>query len=398
VAYQDLGGCVYDWYGTCGRERAQPGEISTPGSDQVVWDQSALGRVSAAWRPNKHHAFTFSVAPSFFTRTGDDLLDEGEGRDPLTSQRDSTTLVSGLEYQLDTADERLQVIAFGKSYAQFIASEEPMPNGVDMRQVDRDTVRFGVGGSGRYHLADWAYVKASYEYATRLPTPEEIFGDAVLVLDNLELAPEKSHNLNVGATLEGETRIGELALDVNGYLRESTDLIVMLGNDRTFAYYNVYGARSLGVDVATGWTSPGDWVALDLNGSYIDLRNSSSEGTFGDFAGDRIPNRPWLLANASASVGASRLLRKGDRLSLDWYTRYVHEFYRGWESVGLAAFKQSVPAQLSHTAALTYALPLGQTKLSASVEVQNLTDARVYDFFGVQRPGRAVFGKVTVAR
>jgi hypothetical protein len=55
-------------------------------------------------------------------------------------------------------------------------------------------------------------------------------------------------------------------------------------------------------------------------------------------------------------------------------------------------------AQLSYTAALTYALPLGQTKLSASVEVQNLTDARVYDFFGVQRPGRAVFGKVTVAR
>jgi hypothetical protein len=28
--------------------------------------------------------------------------------------------------------------------------------------------------------------------------------------------------------------------------------------------------------------------------------------------------------------------------------------------------------------------------------VQNLTDARAFDFFGVQRPGRSIFAKLTV--
>jgi vitamin B12 transporter len=396
VAYQDLGTCVYDWYGECVRDRTQPGEIGSPGTDQVVWDQAVVGRLIAGWRPSAHHGLTVSVAPTLFTRTGEDLLDDGDGRDPLTSQRDTTAVVSGVEYQLDALDERLSAIVFGKSYAQLVASEEPVPGG-DFRDVDRTTVRFGVGGSARLHLTPWAYAKASYEYATRLPTPEEIFGDAVLTLDNLELVPEESHNVNVGVTLEGDTKIGELAFDANGFLREASDLIVLLGNDRTFAYFNVYGARSVGADVAAGWTSPGDWVSLDVNGSWIDLRNTSAEGTFGDFAGDRIPNRPWLLGNAAASVGASRVSLKGDRVSLDWYTRYVREFYRGWESVGLAAYKQSVPDQLSHTAALTYVVPLKDTRLSASLEVQNLTDARLYDVFGIQRPGRAVFGKVTIA-
>jgi len=34
-------------------------------------------------------------------------------------------------------------------------------------------------------------------------------------------------------------------------------------------------------------------------------------------------------------------------------------------------------------------------RLTTTAEVQNLTDARVFDFFGVQRPGRAFYLEVT---
>jgi hypothetical protein len=35
------------------------------------------------------------------------------------------------------------------------------------------------------------------------------------------------------------------------------------------------------------------------------------------------------------------------------------------------------------------------TRVTSTFEVQNVTDARVYDLFGVQRPGRAFFIKLT---
>lgn len=397
TTFVDLGTCVYDWFGQCVRERSQPGELEPGGIDDVVWDRVATARVGGSWRPNTHHAVTLSVAPSWFTRTGEDRLYEGDGRDPLASQRDSFTVVTGLEHQLDSRDERFQNLLFAKHYGQALASEEPLPGG-EFRDVDRATQRFGFGDGARLHLADWAFAKVSYEWATRLPTPEEVFGDAVLILDNLDLTPETSHNVNAGVSVEADTGVGEVAGDVNAFLREASDLIVLLGTDRAFTYYNVFSARSLGVEAAAGWTAPNEWVVVELNATWLDFRNTSTEGTFGAYAGDRIPNRPWLFANATVTLAASDVAAPRDRLSLDWYSRYVHAFYRGWESVGLVAFKQTVPSQLSHTVALTYAVDSDRGRVSGSVEVQNLTDADTYDFFGVQRPGRAVYGKLTVTR
>jgi len=40
--------------------------------------------------------------------------------------------------------------------------------------------------------------KISYEYATRLPRPDELFGNGVLVDSYASLKPEQSHNLNGG--------------------------------------------------------------------------------------------------------------------------------------------------------------------------------------------------------
>ena len=396
-SFVDLADCVYDWYGECVADRSTPGEITTPGSDQDVWDDSALGRASVAWQSSPHHRWTLSTAPTLFSRTGKNHLLDPEDRDSLTAQRDSFTLVSGAEHTLTAGPIENQ--AFGKHYLQEIRSEEPAVGAEGFRRADRTTKRWGVGDGIRWSLAEWMWFKGSYEFATRLPNPEEVFGDAALVLDNLDLVPETSHNANVSVSIEAtDTKQGDIVLDVAGFLRNARDLIVLLGSDRVFQYQNAYSARSIGMSGAAGWTSPGDWVSLDLNGTWIDLRNTSTEGTFEDFQGDRIPNRPYLYANAGLEVGWSDLAIDGDRLGVSGWSRWVGEFYRGWESVGLEAYKQSVPAQLSHTAALTYTLDLDRNAASASFEVDNLTDAKLYDFFGVQKPGRAFYLKVTLTR
>ncbi|MEZ4323389.1 MAG: TonB-dependent receptor [Myxococcota bacterium] len=393
----DLGSCVVDWFGRCVRERLVAGEITTPGTDRRVGDETAHGRLRVAWRPSDAHAVELAITPLGFSRSGEDLLNDGTTRDPLTARRDLVQVVSGAEHVLTVGP--LENRGFVKHYAQWLRSEEPIPGGDLGIPVDRSTQRLGAGDGLRIAVADRVWLKASYEWATRLPSPEEVFGNGVRIVDSLELAPETSHNVNLGANVQlAHPDAGALTVDVQGFGRFARDLIVLLGNDARFSYQNVFGARSVGVEASAAWSTPGGWLGFDANTTWLDLRNTSDEGTFGAYAGDRIPNRPWWMANGAVHLARHDLATDGDRLGLDVHSRWVHGFFRGWESVGAVQFKQEVPAQLSHTVALTYAVRAdpdhGERVLHGSIEVDNLTDARLYDDFGVQRPGRAVYGKL----
>jgi vitamin B12 transporter len=394
--FVDVTTCVYDWFGRCGRMRTQPGESDSRPYDQRGWDHSGFARVNATWRAHPQHTLRLALAATYLTRNGDDLLPSAPGaRDPLKAERKLWSLVNGVEYELDLLDDRLENIAFAKQFLQILDSEEPRPGG-SFRRRDRDTDRFGVGDALRYRFTDWLYAKVSYEYATRLPRPEELFGDNRFIVANLELQPEKSHNGNVGVSIDlRSTRAGAFRAGVNGFLREADQLIVLLGNERDQSYQNVFGARSLGVESTAGWTSPGDYLALDGNLTYQDFRNTADAGAFGDYAGDRIPNRPYFFGFAAARLQFSGVVSALDEVSLFWNSRYVHHHFRAWESVGLAETKQVIPTQLVHGVGLGYLVHDQQTRLSTSAEMQNVTDETVFDFMGVQRPGRAFYMKIT---
>lgn len=63
-------------------------------------------------------------------------------------------------------------------------------------------------------------------------------------MPNLDIDPEVSHNGNFGPRVELQrTPIGSVMIDVNGFVRSSERLIVMLGSDRSFSYQNVYRVR-----------------------------------------------------------------------------------------------------------------------------------------------------------
>lgn len=396
--FLDLGECIYNWYGQCVRDRPQPGEISGVPIDRSYWAHTAYARGNIKIDLNPAHAILLSVAPTYTGRKGEDHRRANLSiPDPLAAQRQLTAILSGIEHQLRLFEERLENRLFIKSYIQFLRSEEVLNSGLS-RTRDRDTIRFGFGDGLRYRFMPWLYAKASYEFATRLPTPDEVFGDGAFIVANLELQPETSHNANLGLSLDiPRTTAGAWRSDVNGFLRDAHDLIRLFGTDVVQTYQNVFSARSIGVELAAGWTSPGDYLALDGNITYVDFRNTSDDGLFQNYEGDRIPNRPYFFANASARFQLSGVATSKDQLSLFWYTRYVHEYYRSWESIGSSAYKLSVDGQLIHSASLNYTVSGRLAKLSFTAEVQNLSDARAYDFFGVQRPGRAFYFKTTAA-
>jgi vitamin B12 transporter len=289
----------------------------------------------------------------------------------------------------------LSNIVFVKDYLYRAASEEVLPGDI-LRARDTHRHTFGVGDALRVQVLSWLYAKASYEYATRLPRPDEVFGDGVLVLANLALEPEVSHNANIGPRIEyrGEAT-GDWVLDLNGFLRASDRLVVLLGNDRFSSYQNVYEARSLGIEGAAAWDMPGHLFGVDGTFTWQDVRNASDSGTFGGFEGDRIPNRPYLFASWGAHLRFTGMPGAQDTLEPFYAGRYVHGFFRGWESQGLRQFKQVVDTQVTHAAGVAWNFDYYPYRGSATLEVDNLSDAHVFDNFGVQRPGRAYYLKVT---
>jgi vitamin B12 transporter len=390
--FKDQSPFVYDWFGRRIRERARAGEIGEP-TKQRIWQKTGLARLGLSFTPSPIHALRLAVSPTIVDRTGRDYLIT-VGRDPLGADRDYLAVTSGLEYQLDLFARRLESIAFAKSYLYRASSEESLPGGI-FRRLEQDTHHLGYGEQLRWRITPSLWLKGSYEWATRLPSPYEVFGDGVLLLSNLRLGPERSHNGNLGLTLDGlRTPLGDLSADVNAFIRHADDLIVLLGNDMTQRYENVYTTRAQGVEVSAGWTSPGGYLVLDGNATWQSVRNESTDGAFRDFKGDRIPNRPWFFANGSARLQKANLTFAGDELSLGYQVRYVNAFFRGWESLGLRQWKQVVPDQTTHGLSLTY-LARGVVTQTWSLELSNLTDARTYDFFGTQRPGRAFSAKVT---
>ncbi|WP_223765245.1 TonB-dependent siderophore myxochelin receptor MxcH [Corallococcus sp. AS-1-6] len=393
--FRDTSMFVYDWYGNPVTERRQPGELGATPTDQTLWQHSALARLHAGYELSESQRLRLTLAPTFVSRQGQDRLKQDTGqRDPLDARRNLLTLVGGLEHEAMLADGRLKNVAFVKGYVMRSASQEVLSAG-DVVRRDQASERLGVGDGLRLFLPHGLLAKASYEYTTRLPGPDELFGDGVLVAANLALRPEASHNANLELALEDlGTGLGRFRGSVGGFARFAAQLIVLLGNDTTLSYENVYAARSLGVEASAGWTVPGDWLALDANATWQDFRNAGGAGAFAAFDGDRIPNRPWLFANASARLQRRALFKPTDVASLGFTSRYVHGFFRGWESQGLRQYKQEVDAQLVHSLALSYVRE-GSPRLGGTLEVLNLTNAKAYDFFGVQRPGRFLSVKLT---
>ncbi len=384
----DLNQWNYDWFA----RRVGPAVGLRP-VDNLFLQHDSYSRVGVRWSVTPHHTLRVSTTPSVTFYTGENRTRLAGSADALGGTQRLLTWISGAEYVLDIAG--LENITFIKSYSYRLDGTELVPGNM-WRDFTTQLRHVGGGDAVRYAFTRWFYAKASYEYATRMPTPGEVFGDGLFVLRNLHLEPERSHNLNVGPTLDlKRTPLGDLRVELNGFVRQTRDQIVAIPVDN-IAYGNLANARSAGVDSVLHWSSPGRWIAIDNTTTYVDSRNTSSRGAFARFEGERIPNRPWLLTSWS---GYGRWAYCSHaRLEPYYYGRYVHSYYNGWENIGRGGDKFVIPRQITHTLGLSHILELRDVKVTASFEVQNLGNAAVYDQFRVPRPTRGYYFRLSASR
>lgn len=400
--FVDLAGCVYNWLAECVRERRDPGEVgvyvSKNGADQRLHRDNAFTRNLLSYHASDWLLLSLSIGATYHRQIGEDIrLSDPAIRDPLESESMVFALINGLEARLDLLGNRLQLIAFAKQYYQALSTVSGNA-GETIREVDRSSHDLGAGALARYHVTRWLLGKASYEWATRLPEVVELLGDNAGVVPNPDLTPERSHNVNVGTALHlDKTTIGAWSVSFAGFLREVSDLILLMPNafSRFSQYKNVYETRATGLVTDLRWTSPGEYVSL--SGNLTTQRNivTSSGGAFSYLEGRRLPNRPSLFGNATLGLQFSDVFEKDDRVFSNEYLSWIDQFDRGWENLGAEQYKQVIPSQLTLQLTLGYQQKRSWGGWSASVEIYNLTNAKVFDFYGAQKAGRALYAKIT---
>jgi len=390
--FTDVSDFVYNWYGQRidGSAGNVSGEISesTGPSDTYTWNNDVFSRLKASWKINNQYALSFTSAPTYSKQTGDDRLINGY--DPASAVRDLFTWVNAADFKINAFNERLENIVFVKNYLQKINSEEKIPSNNSVIKENRSVNYFGFGNGFRFKFNEQFSTRLTYEYATRLPQTDELFGDGQFIQGNLNLKPERSHNVNFELFFKSKQNYeaSNWQVQTNMFLRKIDNQILFVPSlDRNNIYQNVFAATSKGIEVSGSWTSKNDRLSFHANSSYQHFYNDSNEGIFAVYKDDRVPNQPYFFANGGANYSFHNIIGKADKLSLFLDARYVYEFFRSWESASVNPFV--IPSQQTFDLGATYHNSINGFKYALTAEIQNLSNEKNYDFFGVQKPGRS---------
>ncbi|MEM0940761.1 MAG: carboxypeptidase-like regulatory domain-containing protein [Bacteroidota bacterium] len=392
----DTARSLYNWLGEVIRMQNRPGEFGEA-NHLITISENLFARQQLNYAISSKHVLKLSVAPTYAYRTGDDLL-TGDEFDQALDDEFLFDLVTGLEYTTNLLKKQLQVIAFVKNYRQNIRIES-FDQSVEETLIDKRSVsNYGAGNGLKYIWSPRFSTKLSYEFAYRLPRQDEIFGDGQLIFENPELQPESSHNLNLQWIYTNKENVStDWQLRGNFFLRRIDDLILLLvGADDFGSFQNVWSATSRGFELSVRWKGFIEGLTILSNATYQQYLNTSQTGPFKSFEGDHIPNTPYFFVNGAAEFEWTDVFKRQDKLSVFWNVRYVNSFFVGWESAGLQQFKAEVPNQTIHAVGITHRMNIRNVQNALTLEVQNLTNAKVFDLFGVQRPGKAFYIKSTI--
>lgn len=384
----DTSSLQYDWTGE-GKVRN-----TGNGNGEALWYKTLY-----AWEERTRTAF----ADLRWSR-GDDHLEASLTltgyESELEDRRNATTYppsgidkqVAGLSYRRDLFAGRLSATLFGKSYRQ-TATLVDMSSYANESEgtVEKSVSETGFGGVLSFQPLEGVVLKASFEDALRLQDASELLGDGLLLKSNVDLRPERSRNLNVGALAEAGGGGQRLRAEVGGFLRDLDDKIRLNGEGATSRYENVGKVRVAGVEGDLGWTG---WERLEagINATWQDPRDRTPGSVT---HGAQLPNTPLVYGNARMGLRWERPRGLDLSLRLDWDLHHVREYFLYWPIYGDAQTKHRIPEQWTQSAGATAVFLDG--RLSWALECRNLTDALTYDDWRKQKPGRTWATKLRVS-
>lgn len=272
-------------------------------------------------------------------------------------------------------------------------------------QSSKSNSLFGYLMGLKWNLNNYV-IKASYEYATRLPDELEIFGDGILIKENLDLIPEQSHNVNLNTQYSFEGKNNKGSVVTNLFYRRVHEAIFLQPDIPYKHYINFHEVEIYGIEFEANYNIKNRFD-IGLNGTYQDIRRVSEKDYLTIYEGSRVANIPFLFGNVFFNYSIGHLFKKEDKLSLRLSSNYVHRFYltdipKNQEpplfgnatqvSSELIIPNNGKMGQLSNDFGVYY--QFANKKVFTTLEVLNIGNTRLYDNLNVQKPGRSLHFKI----
>ncbi|MDO5608303.1 MAG: TonB-dependent receptor [Capnocytophaga sp.] len=407
---------MYTWYGTVAKayDGVSDMQFNRGGGEAGAATLAMNDEKNLANRTNLHYHFdkrkNHTIGVNYFldafTREVDDPMMTNEAREAM-DKRNYNKQILGFTYEGHFIDKKLKTTLFYKRYNQKAELTEvnrrynPGTNSYTVTTIkhDRNMDDNGYGITLSYAITPQIMLLASGERAVRLPGITELLGNTSQNIDpSFTLVPENSRNGNIGFNVGPfHYRKSELSAEVNFFVRDIHDMIqqgVPRNSEDFYQFENLGKVISKGVDFEFRYNHA-KRLFFNTNFSYFDARFNlqyDANGIQYFYYKSRLRNAPYFTANANVEYIFRDIFQKKSRLAVNYNFGYTHEFFRDWENLG-SANKATIPTQAVHDLAFTYTFP--SQKLTLAANAKNVFDTQVFDNYALQKPGRAVYGKVT---
>lgn len=332
---------------------------------------------------------------------------ERTDRDPLLTQINEGyfapqkfhKLVLGISWQGKWLDQRLSTNAFVKWFGLDSKINDADYSDGRLQYLNLTTKKnqTGAGLAASFDINKKTRTSISLERTARLPDANELLGDGIIIDNNPALNPEQSWNFNIGANsvlLDDTSHV--LELSVNAFYRNVTGLIQQSNTD--FAGYFIYTNKEKvdikGIDGSLNWSFR-DKFHMSQSVSYLRPIVTTTVDELGNRVTKnktRLANTPFFQTSTMARYEVGNAFWTKSKAFTALTMNYVGAFYRYPENHGRDN-KDVIPSQLVFNLGMGLTLPGEQ--LTIGLDFNNLLDEQVFDNFAIQKPGRAVYGKIT---
>lgn len=386
----------YKYYWDGSRIKTSLAEISGTKTINNINRPRTFARANLGYQLSAAHSFNVNYTyDNIKNETYDELLTDHADIPGILTKN-----IIGAAYQQNLLKDRLTNTLFGKFYGLSVQQSRYVSASGEYSKANDSQTYQGYGVASRFKILPDLGIKASFEKAYRLQEVGEMFGNGYTVIANLDLKPESSKNVNIGAFYGFTFNKHKLFIEGSWFYRNANDFIysvVYKSNSSVSRYENTSKVKVNGLEGDIKYNY-GDLLYFNTNVSYQNAINNTkysvgtTSGTPEATYLNKIPNQPWLFGNADLSIGRNNILGKASRMQFNLSTQYVHWFYLTWEAYGSKASKSTIPDQYIHNASISNSWNNGRYNLS--LECRNFTNNLAFDNFRLQKPGRAFSVKV----
>lgn len=405
----DSVGIMYDWRGAIRNPDGTPvrytsgAELGSRKTEEVNTNKSLAVRANLGYQINENNSVFVNYLFNNFDRgISDEYLPLGLQK--LQNTRDLQKNITTVTFENLAFSRRLRTNIFYKHYQQKVTSNEPYQvNSVptptyDVRKIEKIEKYNGYGATVSYALTSKLYLMSSAEKAIRFPNENEIFGNVSNLVNPSNVHAEESLNANIGINLTN-LNIGKhnIKANVSLFYRDTKGMIRQAetpGNSGTTYYENLEDVMTKGVDAEINY-SYDNRLNFSLTASRFDVLFNTEFNNKGErylYYKQQIRNEPSFKFNAGISYFFDNFILKNAKAGFNYHIHYVNQFQRNWSNVGRTNL-EIIPTQFANDAGFIFTFP--NKKITIGIDAKNIFNRQLYDNFGLQKPGRAFYGKLT---